>query len=569
MKRWSLLPQPDKQIAQALADAIQVSFPIAAILVQRGITTFDLAKEFFRPSLDMLHDPFLMKDMDKAVERIVRAIQNEESIMIFGDYDVDGTTSVAMVYDYLRQYYSSIHFYVPDRYTEGYGVSKKGIDTAKDLGVTVMISLDCGIKSVDLVAYAKSLNIDFIICDHHLPDEELPPAVAILDPKRPDCAYPFKELSGCGVGFKLLQALTITMKWDESKLLQRLDFVAISTCADIVPIIGENRVLTYFGLKTINDTPRPGLKAMIDIIGYKPPIDVQKVVFGFAPRINAAGRIEHAMYAVQLLLAESESEATRLVEVVNQYNVERKGADESITIEALDMIQELNQTKEYVSTVLYKEDWNKGVIGIVASRCIEQFHRPTIILTQSNGKVAGSARSVPGFDLHEAIGKCSDLLIQFGGHKYAAGLTMYSNNVEAFREKFDEVVKSSIDPELLTPSITVDLELDLNEVTFRFYNILKQMAPFGPCNMQPVFVSCNVLLARPPQLMKDKHIKLFVQHEGSEIYEAVGFNMGALFPQLKTGSRIDICYSIAENDFNNKKSLQLMLRDVQIPAKVS
>ncbi|MFN8417019.1 MAG: single-stranded-DNA-specific exonuclease RecJ [Cytophagaceae bacterium] len=569
MKRWSLLNLPDKHSVQSLAEAIQVSLPLATLLVQRGVTTFEAAKNFFRPTLDMLHNPFLMKDMDKAVDRIKKAIQQKESIMIFGDYDVDGTTSVAMVYDYLRQYYNHLHFYVPDRYSEGYGVSKKGIDTAKELDVTLMISLDCGIKSVDLVAYAQTLNIDFIICDHHLPDEILPPAVAILDPKRPDCEYPYKELSGCGVGFKLLQALTTRMEWEESPLLQRLDFVAISTCADIVPITGENRVLTYYGLKIINDTPRPGLQAMIDIIGYKPPIDVQKVVFGFAPRINAAGRIEHAMYAVQLLLAQTKREAEELVEVVNQYNIERKGADETITIEAIDMIQEMNQSKEYVSTVLYKKDWNKGVIGIVASRCIEQYHRPTIILTQSNGKVAGSARSVPGFDLHEAIGRCSDLLIQYGGHKYAAGLTMYPEQIDAFRERFDEVVKSSIEPELLIPSITVDIELDLNEISFKFFNILKQMAPFGPCNMQPVFVSRKVMLAKPPMLMKDKHVKLFVQHEGSEIYEAVGFNMGAHFPALKAGSIIDICYSIAENDFNSKKSLQLMLRDIQIPDKVS
>jgi single-stranded-DNA-specific exonuclease len=569
MKRWSLLNLPDKRTVQELADAIQVSVPLATLLVQRGVTTFDSAKGFFRPSLDMLHDPFLMKDMHKAVSRISRAIQQNESIMIFGDYDVDGTTSVAMVYDYLRQYHHHLHFYVPDRYSEGYGISKKGIDTAKDLGVTLMISLDCGIKSVDLIAYAQTLNIDFIICDHHLPDEELPPAVAILDPKQPDCEYPYKELSGCGVGFKLLQALTSTMKWDEAQLLQRLDFVAISTCADIVPITGENRVLTFYGLKIINDSPRPGLQAMIDVMGYKPPIDVQKVVFGFAPRINAAGRIEHAMYAVQLLLAQTKQQANDLVEVVNKYNIERKGADETITMEALDMIQKLNQSKEYVSTVLYKEDWNKGVIGIVASRCIEQYHRPTIILTQSNGKVAGSARSVPGFDLHEAIGKCSDLLIQYGGHKYAAGLTMHTEKIDAFREKFNEVVKSSISPELLIPSIIVDLELDLKDISLRFYNILKQMAPFGPCNMQPVFVSRKVLLAKPPQLMKDKHVKLYVQQEESEIFEAVGFNMGSYFPSLMTGSKMDICYSVAENDFNNKKSLQLMLRDVQITDKVS
>ncbi|MCU0416429.1 MAG: single-stranded-DNA-specific exonuclease RecJ [Cytophagaceae bacterium] len=567
-KRWSILDTPSSELVQALSLALSIEPPLATLLVQRGITSFDEAKAFFRPDIELLHSPFQMKDMDKAVERIQHAIKNGETIVIYGDYDVDGTTSVALVYGYLSQFYSALKYYVPDRYTEGYGVSRKGIDTAKEWGATLLITLDCGIKAGEVIQYAASLGIDTIVCDHHLPEDELPAAVAVLDPKRYDCPYPFKELSGCGVGFKLIHAVTTVMAWPEGALWEQLDLVAISTCADIVPMIGENRILTYFGLQQLNQRPRPGIQALIDCIGYKPPIDVHKIVFGFAPRINAAGRIHHALYAVQLLLAEAGEQADGLVEVVNQYNQERRGADEAITQEALEMIESLNQKKAYVSSVVYKKDWNKGVIGIVASRCIEHYHRPTIVLTQSQGKTAGSARSIPGFDLYEALGKCSDLLTQFGGHKYAAGLTMPSENIELFREKFDAVVRSTVSPQNLVPTITIDIEITLSDINRKFYSIVQQMAPFGPLNMQPVFITRAVRVVRPVRHMKEKHIKIWLQEQNSaQVWEAVGFNL-ATGAGWKPGDEVDICYSISENEYQQVKTIQLMLRDIRYTEKV-
>ncbi|HEV7349390.1 single-stranded-DNA-specific exonuclease RecJ [Telluribacter sp.] len=565
-KRWivraALTPEQDKT-AHDLAQAISTTSFLSALLVQRGITDFESARDFFRPELSHLHDPFLMQDMEVAVERLCEAMANGEKILVYGDYDVDGTTSVALFYGFLRKIYDKLDYYIPDRYSEGYGVSWQSIDWAEANGFTLIVTLDCGIKSIDKVTEAKKRGIDFIICDHHRPGSELPPAVAVLDPKREDCKYPYKELTGCGVGFKLLHAFCLHNGQELDLLYEYLDLLVVSIAADIVPITGENRVLAYYGLQRLNDTPCTGIKALIQIAGFTTALDITKVVFGLGPRINAAGRIKHAKEAVRLLLCDDEDEATAFAFEINKHNTERRTFDTSITEEALSMIQQDGWLSQAKSTVLFKQDWHKGVVGIVASRCIEHFHRPTIILTHSNGKATGSARSVPGFDVYEAIEECADLLEQFGGHTFAAGLTLPVENVEAFRLKFEEIVTSRILPEQLVPMIEIDLELQLEAINWKFYNVLRQMGPFGPGNMLPVFVSHEVQVAGRPTIMKSKHIKFEVYQGDSPAFTVIGFSMAHLYPDLMSGKPFSICYQLEENNFRGNKSLQLGLKDVK------
>ena len=550
---------------QHLVQTLGISPVLAGLLVQRGVYSFDEARLFFRPDISHLHDPFLMKDMDRAVQRLTMAIVRQEKILVYGDYDVDGTTSVALFYGFLRTFYTNTDFYIPDRYKEGYGISQAGVQWAAENDFSLIVALDCGIKSVDRVAEAKALGIDFIICDHHRPGNELPDAAAVLDPKREDCSYPYSELTGCGVGFKLLQAYCIFKDIPAEKLYNFLDLLAVSIAADIVPITGENRVLAYYGLKVLNKTSRPGLKALIKIAGLSRELDINSVVFGIGPRINAAGRIKHAKAAVQLLLAETDEAAEQAAFEINENNNSRRQYDSSMTEQALAMIRGSEQLVHAKSTVLYDATWHKGVIGIVASRCIEHFHRPTVILTQSHNKLAGSARSVPGFDVYEAIEECADLLEQFGGHTFAAGLTLSEENLPAFQKRFEEVVSQRIDEEMLTPMINIDLTIDLEQIDGKFYRILKQMAPFGPQNLQPVFTTEAVYLAQQPIIMKEKHLKLMLRQQGSDnTYTAVGFGMAHFAPQLSSQQPFSICYQLDENTYNGNTTLQLMLKDIRV-----
>ncbi|UII28453.1 single-stranded-DNA-specific exonuclease RecJ [Fulvivirga maritima] len=563
-KRWALKEAADEEVIENLHNTINVSRPLANILAQRGVDSFEAAKSYFRPSLKMLHDPFLMKDMDKAVERIERALANQEKILVYGDYDVDGTTSVALFFHFLNSFYPHCDFYIPDRYKEGYGVSRQGVDWACENDFSLIITLDCGIKSVELVKVAAEKNVDFIICDHHRPGDELPPAVATLDPKRDDCSYPYKEMPGCGIGFKLMQALTQrNPKWCKNPL-DYLDLVVVSIASDIVPITGENRVLAHFGIKRLNEAPRPGLAALMHLSGVKKEINITGIVFGMAPRINAAGRIDHAKMAVNLLLASTEDEAYHYAEKLNIRNNKRKDFDSSITDEAIKMIEDNDLLKTSKTTVLYKNDWHKGVIGIVASRCIEHYHRPTIILTESNNKAAGSARSVPGFDVYNAISDCSDLLEQFGGHKYAAGLTMDIENIPAFQKKFEEVVAQSIPEELLIPLINIDSKISFNQISKNFLNIIAQMEPFGPENMQPVFLAENVSVASSLRVLKNQHLKFIAQQKGSNLkFDAIGFNMAEFEPLIKGGQSFNIAFNVEENNYMGYQSIQLKLKDIK------
>jgi single-stranded-DNA-specific exonuclease len=569
-KRWIAKPFPDSMEQRwaitSLTTSLGVSPFLASLLVQRGIQTFEEARLFFRPELDHLHDPFAMKDMDRAITRLQLAMLSErpEKILIYGDYDVDGTTSVALVYGFLKTYHNQIDHYIPDRYKEGYGISTQGIEWAAENGFSLIIALDCGIKSVDRVAEAKALGIDFIICDHHRPGDTLPDAAAVLDPKRSDCQYPYKELSGCGVGFKLLQAFCLHKGIPLDNLYPYLDLVSVSIASDIVPITGENRVMAYYGLKYLNAQPRTGLKALIKVAGFKSELDITNVVFGLGPRINAAGRIQHAKAAVQLLLAESEEEADEFAMAINKHNNSRREFDSSMTEQALDMIRKNDNMANAKSTVLFDASWHKGVIGIVASRCIEHFHRPTIILTQSHDKAAGSARSVPGFDVYEAIEECADLLEQFGGHTFAAGMTMPIDNIDAFREKFEAVVSRKILEEHLTPLVNIDMVLDFSEINDKLFRIVKQMGPFGPHNMQPVFQTDEVYLASDPIIMKEKHLKLNVrQGRTGHTLTAIGFGMAHVAEQLQVGEPFSICYLVEQNHYNGNVSLQLMLKDIK------
>ncbi len=563
VKRWLYREMPEKERVENLSARLNVNPWLTTVLIQRGITTFDEARKFFRPSLSDLHDPFLMKDMRKAVERVKRALDDGEKILIYGDYDVDGTTAVALVYSYIHRFYPGCEAYIPDRYTEGYGVSLAGIEYAADNGFSLIIALDCGIKSLELVRIAHEKGIDFIICDHHLPGDELPGAVAVLDPKQEDCSYPCPHLSGCGIGFKLIQAFSRLYR-REDEIFEYLDLVAVSIASDIVPIVDENRTLAYHGLKKLNENPLPGLKALKDCAGITSEMDVASVVFSLGPRINAAGRVSHGRAAVELLIARNEEKARTLAEKVDVNNDQRREFDTTITEEAIAMIEGNQALKQAKSTVLFKESWHKGVIGIVAARCVEKYYRPTVILTSSNDKITGSARSVHGFDLYQAIAGCSDLLEKFGGHKYAAGLTLDARNLEAFQQRFEEVVSSTITEEMLTPVVDIDVPLPLAAITPKFVNILKQMGPFGPDNPKPVFEARNLFVFNSLSCFKDRHIRFLVQQEGSErVFQAIGFELAHYYEQIARGDTFRMAFTVEENVYNGNTSVQLRIKDIK------
>jgi single-stranded-DNA-specific exonuclease len=560
--RWTLKKGPDKETAAKLAKDLQVDVTIAEILCQRNIETFETAKNYFRPSLEDIHDPFLMKDMDVAVARIEAAIANNENILVYGDYDVDGTTAVSLVASYLKTMYPNIATYIPDRYAEGYGISYMGIDFAQDNDCSLIIALDCGIKALDKVTYATEKNIDFIICDHHKPGAEIPKAVAVLNAKRADCTYPFDELCGCGVGFKLIQALGVSRNQSITHFIPYLDLVATAIAADIVPMNGENRILAYFGLQVINQSPRNGIKALIQQT-KKTELTITDVVFIIAPRINAAGRIKHGNYAVQLLTEMDFDTAIDFAASIEIFNADRKELDKQITNQALIQIID-NKEEERFTSVVFQEDWHKGVIGIVASRLIEKYYRPTLVFTRSGDKLAASARSVKGFDVYNALEACSEFIEQFGGHKYAAGLTLAPENYENFKNKFEEVVESTIDKELLTPEISIDAAIDLSEITPKFFRIIQQMAPFGPMNMKPTFTStCVRDNGYGKQVGADKtHLKLNVfQGDNQKTYNSIGFNLGNKIALVK--DEFDIVYALDENEWNGVKSIQLLLKDLK------
>ncbi len=561
--RWTLKPKPDADKLKSLKSSLQVDDIIATLLLQRGIDTYEDAKRFFRPSLSDLHDPFLMKDMDKAVARIEKAIANKDNILVYGDYDVDGTTSVALMASYLKTKHPLVYTYIPDRYDEGYGVSYKGIDFAAENDFTLIIALDCGIKAIEKVDYAKKLGIDFIICDHHRPSDIIPNAIAVLDPKQDDCNYPYKELCGCGIGFKLIQALASKDGKTAEDLSEYLDLVATAIGADIVPITGENRTLAYFGLEVINSHPRPGIKAILNEI-KKPELTITDVVFIVAPRINAAGRMEHGNFAVTLLTEEDPDLAAKQASGINTYNLDRREADKLITQEALKQIEEQKE-QERLTTVVYNENWHKGVIGIVASRLTETYYRPTLVFTKSGDKLAASARSVKDFDIYNALENCSEYIEQFGGHKYAAGLTLKEENYEAFKQAFEDEVFKTIDRNLLIPEIKIDYQIDLNDITPKFYRVLKQFAPFGPENMTPVFMTENLKDTGYGKCVgEDKsHLRMTITQPQSNSFVAIGFGMGDKLDLISDKKLFSAVYSIDENAWQGNVSLQLKLRDIQ------
>lgn len=560
--RWTLKPKPDSKTVIELQKALQVDATVAKLLVQRGITTYEAAKTFFRPSLTDLHDPFLMKDMDKAVERIEAALLKGENILVYGDYDVDGTTSVALMSSYLKTKSDQIATYIPDRYDEGYGVSYKGIDFAHDNDFSLIITLDCGVKAIDKVAYASEKGIDFIICDHHRPADNLPNAIAVLDPKRGDCDYPYKELCGCGVGFKLIQALASKDSLHVEDLGEYLDLVATAIGADIVPITGENRALAYFGLQVINTNPRPGIKAIIAQV-KKEELTITDVVFIVAPRINAAGRMKHGNYAVSLLTETDETLARTYAEEINTFNLDRRETDQLITKEALAQIIE-NKEEDRMTSVVYHESWHKGVIGIVASRLTETYYRPTLVFTKSGDKLAASARSVSGFDVYNALQACSEHIEQFGGHKYAAGLTLKEENYEAFKQAFEDEVSKTIDRNLLTPEIKIDAKMELCDITPKFYRIIRQFAPFGPGNMTPIFMTENLRDTGYGKCVgeDDKHLRLTAT-QGHQNIVGIGFNLGQKLDYIQNRKPFNAVYSIDENHWQGHVSLQLKLRDIK------
>ncbi|KAB8155639.1 single-stranded-DNA-specific exonuclease RecJ [Kordia sp. TARA_039_SRF] len=561
--RWTLKPKPETHKIQHLMDVLHVDEIVATLLLQRGIETFEDAKNFFRPSIEHIHNPFLMKDMDVAVARIDNAIANDENILVYGDYDVDGTTSVALVSSYLKTIYPNIATYIPDRYEEGYGLSFQGIDYASDNDISLIITLDCGIKAVEKVAYATEKGIDIIICDHHRPGNELPKAVAVLDPKRDDCTYPYDELCGCGVGFKLIQALASKRGQTIADLFPYLDLVATAIAADIVPLTGENRTLTYFGLQVINSAPRAGIKAIIHQL-KKQELTITDVVFIVAPRINAAGRMSHGLHAVELLTETNFDTAKQYASDIEEFNSERRALDQEITQEAFQQIEKLGEQERF-TTVVYNEHWHKGVIGIVASRLIETYYRPTLVFTKSGDKLAASARSVKGFDVYDALEQCKEHLIQFGGHKYAAGLTLKEENYPAFKEAFEEVVKNTIDKKLLTPEILIDKEITLQEITPKFYRIIKQFAPFGPQNMSPIFMSKQLQDTGWAKCVgsDEAHIKLTAVQRKSPRMDGIGFNLGDKLSKVKGKKPFDAVFSIDENTWNGETKLQLRLRDIR------
>jgi single-stranded-DNA-specific exonuclease len=579
-KRWALKPLGDPHLVESLSKELNSGTTLTNLLIQRGITDFEKARQFFRPTLQDLHDPFLMKDMDKAIDRLNLAIKNQERIMIYGDYDVDGTTSVALVYSYLKTFYENVDFYLPDRYREGYGVSTQGIEYAAENNFKLIIALDCGIKSIDKVALAKESGIDFIICDHHRPGEVLPAAVAVLDPKRSDCEYPFKELSGCGIGFKLISGYAQYNHIPFDDVERYLDLVAISTAADIVPIVDENRVLVHYGLKRLNYHTRHGIRAILEMErvpifhddnadGTRTPhynLTVNDLVFIIGPRINAAGRIHDARHAVDLLIADNTTDALSHSIRIKEHNDERKNLDIKITQEALDIIQADPLFSRKKSTVLFNNAWHKGVIGIVASRLTERYYRPTIILTESNGMATGSARSVKDFDIYNAIETCADLLEQFGGHMYAAGLTMKIENIEKFTERFEECVANTILDHMLTQEIEIDAVLKLTEITPSFFNILKQFAPFGPGNMSPIFRTENVRDTGLSRIVGNNHLKLNLAEDETKRFglDGIAFQMGQHYPFISRRIPFDICYTLEENTFNGKTSIQLNVKDIKL-----
>jgi single-stranded-DNA-specific exonuclease len=568
-KRWVLKQQGGKEENEKLANELNIEPVLANLLVQRGVRTFDEAKAFFRPQLDDLHDPFLMKDMNLAIERIEKAIQNNENILIYGDYDVDGTTSVALVYSFLKEFYDNVGFYVPDRYSEGYGISLQGVQFAQDNGFSLVIALDCGIKANEKIDYARSNGIDFIICDHHFPGDELPNAVAVLDPKREDCTYPFEDLSGCGVGFKLIQAYAQVNDMPFEKIIPYLDLVVVSIASDIVPIIDENRTLAHFGLIQLNENPCQGLQSIINLAGLnEKSIAIEDIVFKIGPRINAAGRMESADKAVELLLSDNARQAKVVANSVNYFNDARKNIDRSITQDALRMLASEQELGEKKATVLYNSKWHKGVVGIVASRLIETYYRPTIILTSSNGLATGSARSVVGFDIYQAIEHCSDLLENFGGHMYAAGLTLQIDNVPEFTKRFEKYVSENIKDELLIPQVDIDAELELSKIDSKFYRILKQFQPFGPGNMAPVFVTQNVADNGEGRIvgLSKEHLKLSLIQENDPFkkFPAIAFQQANLFEYIQSGDFFDICYSIDENCYRGVSNLQLNIKDIKV-----
>lgn len=566
-KRWNIL-EADLAEISALQAALGINEVLCRILVQRGIKTFEAARRFFRPSLSQLHSPWLMKDMDKAVDRIMRA-RDREKILVFGDYDVDGTTAVACLYDFLSRRFEpdTVDFYIPHRYREGYGISRIGIDYAHANGFTLVIALDCGIKSVDLITYATSLGIDFIVCDHHLPDPELPKAVAILNPKQQDCPYPYKELCGCGVGFKLITALCRPLGLGETDALRYLDLVATAIAADIVPVDGENRVLSFFGLRKANETPNNGISALIQLSGLQKELKMNNLVFMIAPRVNAAGRMDDARKVVHLFTAATHEEALSYAGQLHSDNTDRKEMDLNMTEEALALLEQESDIPGRKSTVLYQPHWHKGVVGIVASRLIERYYRPTVVLTLSGEIVAGSARSVNGFNVYEAIHACREFLLGYGGHFAAAGITLMPGQIQAFRDKFEETVAATIQPQSLTPELIIDAELPLDAIRPVFFNIQEQMQPFGPANTQPVFVARG-LVDKGSRIVKEQHVRFSLQ-QGETRVDGIGFGLAGKFHLLETGMPLDVVFTLEENEWNNQKSLQLKVIDLSLSSAAS
>jgi len=569
-KFWNILPVPDPLFVESLSNQLGIGRSLASLLVQRGIKDFEEARHFFRPQLEGLHNPFLMKDMDKAIQRLNLAVERQEKVLIYGDYDVDGTTSVALIYSFFRKKLNQIGYYIPDRYSEGYGISYPGIEFAAKEGFTLVIALDCGIKAVDKMDYARRKGIEFIICDHHLPDLELPDAAAILDPKQPGCEYPCKDLSGCGVGFKLLQAYCLHNAIPFSQIAKYLDLVCVSIASDLVPMIGENRILAFHGLKKLNENPVPGLKALVEISNCEDrQITASDIVFKIGPRINAAGRISSGESAVELLIARDEKEARLLAGKVNSYNDYRKNIDVEITELARKMVESKDDILTRKTTVLYHPEWHKGVVGIVASRLIDYYYRPTVILTRSSGMATGSARSVDNYDLYQAISACSDLLESFGGHKYAAGLSLRLENIDLFTKRFEEYVSSTITDEQLVPQIVIDAEIDLSEITPKFFRVLRQFEPFGPDNNSPIFVCRNLRdTGKSRQVGRSwEHLKLSITsiHGDQSDFEGIAFNMGSQFNDIHTEKKpFDIAFTVEENTFRGATSMQLMVKDIRI-----
>ncbi len=564
-KRWAIASCSDRIASQKLRKELGIHKILADLLINRGVGTFEDARQFFRPDLSALHDPFLMRDMDAAIARIEQAIGNKERVLIYGDYDVDGTTAVAVVYNFFRQFHSRLEFYLPDRYAEGYGISTQGIDYAAENGFSLIIALDCGIKALDKIAYARERGIDFIIGDHHLPGDQLPAAVAVLDPKRADCPYPYKELPGCGIGFKIIQAFIQKNNMDIQQCYQYLDLVAVGIASDIVPITGENRVLAHFGLQKLNTNPCCGLQSLIDLSTHKSGhFTVNDIIFQIGPRINAAGRIDHAKDAVKLLISKSMQEASVYSSSIDLQNSQRKDFDVRITEEALAIIDGDDILKQRKTTVVFKPDWHKGVIGIVATRLTEKYYRPTVVLTQTNGHVSGSARSVVGFDLYEALNSCADLLDQFGGHKYAAGLTMKPENIALFEQRFEEVVSASILPNMLEREIGIDAVLQLSDIDAKFFRILRQFEPFGPQNEAPLFLSNQVHAVGNAMVVGGSHLKMTVMQLGSATFECIGFGLGEYVNAINSGMPFDLCYTIEENVWRDKRSIQLNIKDIRV-----